>query len=166
MKSQLLSLSFLSLFIFFFSNSAQAQNEASKKDSISGAKTSIEIGDISEESEALGLQVLKLKTTLAQSEKIVEIDSIIDVRTPEILALVDSVFLKREDVTLRDLKVRKVEWDSYKSVLSEYQGITKNRTEEIRKIINDVFYDLTKWELTKKGVRGSQRVQRYSPGTR
>lgn len=150
MKSRLLSPSFLFLFIFFFSVSSHSQNAESEKDSITGAKTSIAIGDISEESEALGLQVLKLKTTLSQSEKISEIDSIIDIRTPEILILVDSVFLKREDVTLRDLKVRKVEWDSYKSVLSEYQEITKNRTEEISKIINDVFYELTRWELTKK----------------
>ncbi len=150
MKSRLLSPSYLFLFILIFSVSIHAQNEETKKDSITGATTSIAIGDISEESEALGLQVLKLKTTLAQSEKITEIDSIIDVRTPEILALVDSVFLKREDVTLRDLKVRNVEWNSYKSVLSEYQRIIKNRTEEISKIINDVFYDITKWELTKK----------------
>ena len=150
MKSRLLTPSFLFLFILFFSVSIHAQNAESQKDSISGATSSIAIGDISEESEALGLQVLKLKTTLAQSEKISDIDSIIDERTPEILVLVDSVFLKREDVTLRDLKVRKVEWNSYKSVLSEYQGIVKNRTEEISKIINEVFYDITKWELTKK----------------
>lgn len=164
MKSPLLSFSFLFLFIFFFSNSTQAQNEEPKKDSISGAKTSIAIGDISEESEALGLQVLKLKSTLAQSEKISEIDSIVDVRTPEILTLVDSVFLKREDVTLRDLKVRKVEWESYKSVLSEYQEITKNRTEEISKIINDVFYDLTKWELTKKELEDRSESKDIAQG--
>ncbi|MGK0385903.1 MAG: hypothetical protein ACI849_000508, partial [Patiriisocius sp.] len=30
-------------------------------------------------------------------------------KTPEIKELVDSMFLKREDVSLRDLKVRKVE---------------------------------------------------------
>ena len=164
MKSPLLSFSFLFLFIFFFSNSTQAQNEEPKKDSISGAKTSIAIGDISEESEALGLQVLKLKSTLAQSEKISEIDSIVDVRTPEILTLVDSAFLKREDVTLRDLKVRKVEWESYKSVLSEYQEITKNRTEEISKIINDVFYDLTKWELTKKELEDRSESKDIAQG--
>lgn len=164
MKSRLLTPSFLFLFVLFLSVSAHAQNSDSKKDSIPGATTSFAIGDISEESEALGMQVLKLKTTLAQSERISEIDSIIDMRTPEILVLVDSVFLKREDVTLRDLKVRKVEWNSYKSVLSEYQGITKNRTEEISKIINDVFYDLTKWELTKKELEDRSESKDIAQG--
>jgi len=164
MKSRLLSPSFLFLFILFFSISIHAQNAEPKKDSISGATSSIAIGDISEESEALGLQVLKLKTTLAQSERISEIDSIIDMRTPEILVLVDSVFLKREDVTLRDLKVRKVEWNSYKSVLSEYQSLVKNRTEEISKIINDLFYDITKWELTKKELNDRSESKDIADG--
>ena len=164
MKSRLLSPSFLFLFILFFSISIQAQNAESKKDSITGATSSFAIGDISEESEALGLQVLKLKSTLAQSERISEIDSIIDMRTPEILVLVDSVFLKREDVTLRDLKVRKVEWNSYKSVLSEYQSIIKNRTEEISKIINDLFYDITKWELTKKELNDRSESKDIADG--
>ena len=43
----------------------------------------------------------------------------------------------------------KVEWRNYKDVLSEYQDIVKNRSEEISKIINDVFYDLNRWENTK-----------------
>ena len=120
MKSQLLSLSFLFLFIFFFSSSTQAQSEESKKDSSAVTVTGVAIGDISEESEALGLRLLKLKTTLVQSERIIEIDSIVEASAPEILILIDSNFLKREDVTLRDLKVRKVEWGNYKTVLYEY----------------------------------------------
>ncbi len=77
-------------------------------------------------------------------------DSIVTATTPEILKLVDSVFLKREDVTLRDLKVRKVEWANYKTILSEYQNTIKSRSEEISKIINNIFYDIDRWELTKK----------------
>jgi len=164
MKLWLPTPSFLFLFILFLSVSIHAQNAESKTDSIQGAPNSIAIGDISEESEALGQQVLKLKTTLAQSENISEIDSIIDARTPEILVLVDSVFLKREDVTLRDLEVRKVEWNSYKSILGEYQSVVKNRTEEISKIINDVFYDLTKWELTKKELNDRSESKDIADG--
>lgn len=152
MKSQLLSLSFLFLFIFFFTNSTIAQNEESKKDSTSVAINAVAIGDISEESEALGLRLLKLKNTLIQSERILEIDSIVEVSAPEILKLVDSNFLKREDVTLRDLKVRKVEWNNYKTVLNEYQSIVKDRSEEISSIVKDLLDEITRWELTKKDL--------------
>lgn len=139
---------FLSFFLFV-SLTLNAQDVTTKTDSTNVSKESISIGDISEESEKLGQQVLKLKGTLDKSSRIAEIDSIVGATAPEIIALVDSAFLKREDVTLRDLKVRKVEWRNYKDVLSEYQDIVKNRSEEISKIINDVFYDLNRWENTK-----------------
>jgi hypothetical protein len=71
-------------------------------------------------------------------------------KTPEIKELVDSMFLKREDVSLRDLKVRKVEWTNYKTTLNEYQNTIKNRSEDVGKIINDVLFDLNRWELTKE----------------
>ena len=138
------------LFFLFVSFGLKAQGTSTKTDSTSVSKESIAIGDISEESEKLGQQLLKLKESLDQSTRIIEIDSIVTAKTPGILKLVDSVFLKREDVTLRDLKVRKVEWKNYKIILSEYQNTIKNRSEEISKIINDVFYDLSKWEQTKK----------------
>lgn len=137
-------------FFFILSFGLNAQEASIKTDSTSVSKEFIAIGDISEESEKLGQQLLKLKGDLGQSKKILEIDSIITVTGPKVLKLVDSVFLKREDVTLRDLKVRKVEWTKYKTILSEYQNTIKDRSEEISKIINDVFYDLNKWELTKK----------------
>jgi len=144
---------FLLLFLFV-SFGVKAQDNSTKIDSTSISKESIGIGDISEESEKLGQQLLKLKGALGQSRRVLEIDSIVTAATPEILKLVDSLFLKREDVTLRDLKVRKVEWSNYKTILSEYQNTIKNRSEEISKIINGVFYDLNKWELTKKELAG------------
>ncbi len=142
------------LFFLFVSFGSKAQETSTKTDSTSISKESIGIGDISEESEILGQQLLELKGALDQSRRILEIDSIVTTKTPEILKLVDSVFLKREDVSLRDLKVRKVEWTNYKTILSEYQNTIKNRSEEISKIINDVFYDLNRWELTKEKLAG------------
>lgn len=148
---KLSSAKYFSLLLFlFFSTGVIAQDTSASTDSTSVSRESIAIGDISEESEKLGQQVLKLKGTLDRSSRIAEIDSIVETSTPEILKLVDSVFLKREDVTLRDLKVRKVEWNNYKEVLSEYQNVVKNRTEEISKVINNVYYDLKRWENTKK----------------
>jgi potassium efflux system protein len=138
------------LFFLFVSFGLKAQDASTKTDSTSISNQSIAIGDISEESEKLGQQLLKLKGALDQSTRILEIDSIVTATTPEILNLVDSVFLKREDVTLRDLKVRKVEWANYKTILSEYQNTIKSRSEEISKIINNIFYDIDRWELTKK----------------
>ncbi len=138
------------LFFLFVSFGLKAQGASTKVDSTSISNQSIAIGDISEESEKLGKLLLKLKGTLDQSRRILEIDSIVTATSPEILILVDSAFLKRDDVTLRDLKVRKVVWTNYKTILSEYQNTIKNRSEEISKIINDVFYDINRWEQTKK----------------
>ena len=131
-----------------------AQDASQASDSTSVAQEAITIGDISEESEKLGQTYMKLKGTLEASSRISDIDSIVEQAAPEILALVDSAFLKREDVSLRDLKVRKVEWDNYKSILNQYQSTVKNRSEEISRIINDVYNDLKKWELTKKELEG------------
>ncbi len=151
MKQFTLKVYFLSFVFLSLSYGIKAQDSSSNIDSTSVSTESIAIGDISEESEKLGQQVLKLKGKLDRSSRIVEIDSIVEASTPEILALVDSVFLKREDVTLRDLKVRKVEWNNYKKVLREYQDVVKKRTEEISEVINNVLYDLKRWESTKKG---------------
>ena len=140
---------YIFLFFLFVSFGLKAQDAETKTDSTSVSNESIAIGDISEESEKLGQQVSKLKSALDASSRISEIDSIVEASAPKILSLVDSVFLNREDVTLRDLKVRKVEWTNYKSILSEYQSVIKKRSEEISKIINDVFYDINRWELTK-----------------
>jgi len=149
MKYTSIRIFYLLSFFLFVSIGLNAQDVETKTDSTSVSNESIAIGDISEESEKLGQQVSKLKSALDAKNRILEIDSIVEAAAPKILELVDSAFLNREDVTLRDLKVRKVEWANYKSVLSEYQGVIKNRSEEISKIINDVFYDINRWELTK-----------------
>ncbi|UCE93314.1 MAG: hypothetical protein JSV73_10970, partial [Flavobacteriaceae bacterium] len=140
--------------LFFCSHNLIAQDSSKSSDTTSVAQEAIAIGDISEESEKLGQSYLKLKGTLEKSSKISDIDSIVVQAAPEILSLVDSAFLKREDVSLRDLKVRKVEWTNYKSILNQYQSTVKNRSEEISRIINDVYNDLKKWELTKKELEG------------
>lgn len=137
-------------FVFLLSFSLFSQQKESKTDSIPSSEQAISLGDISEESEKLGQRLLKLRSALDASTRISEIDSIVEVKGPDILELVDSLLLQKEDITLRDLKVRKVEWTNYKSTLSEYQGVVKKRSEEISKIINDLYNDISRWELTKK----------------
>ena len=154
MKCHSLKFRLIFLFLLFVSFGLKAQDTERKTDSLSVSTKSIAIGDISEESEKLGQSYMKLKGTLEKSSKISEIDSIVEMAAPEILELVDSAFLKREDVSLRDLKVRKVEWTNYKSILDQYQSTVKNRSEDISRIINDVYNDLKKWELTKKELEG------------
>ena len=146
------SIRFYSLFLVFLfvSVGLKAQKTNTNKDTTSVARNVISIGDISEESEKLAQRLIKLKSTLDASRRIAEIDSIIEVSTPEIMDLVDSLIISKEDVSLRDLKVRKVEWTNYKSLLSQYQDVVKNRSEDISKIINDLYYDLNRWEVTKK----------------
>jgi len=138
------------ILILFVSFGLKAQDNSAKKDSTSISKESIALEDITGESEKLSQQLLKLKGDLDQSTRILEIDSIVTATSPDILELVDSSFLKREEVSLRDLKVRKVELTNYKTILSGYQNTIRDRSEEISKIINDVFENLNKWEQTKK----------------
>ena len=102
-----LTLALLSSLFLFVSIGLNAQDVETKTDSTSVSNESIAIGDISEESEKLGQQVSKLKSALDAKNRILEIDSIVEAAAPKILELVDSAFLNREDVTLRDLKVRK-----------------------------------------------------------
>lgn len=137
-------------FVFLLSFSLLSQQKETKKDSIPRSEKAIALGDISEESEKLGQRLLKLRSALDASARISEIDSIVEVKSPDILELVDSLLLQKEDITLRDLKVRKVEWTNYKSILNEYQGVVKKRSEEISKIINALYNDENRWELTKK----------------
>jgi|TARA_R110002110_G_scaffold25299_22_gene93981 potassium efflux system protein len=151
-----LPIKFYSFFLIFLfvSFELEAQDTSIKIDSILVSTKSIDVADISEESEKLGQQSLRLKGTLDQSQRVLEIDSIVTLRGPEIFKLVDSLFLKSENVTLRDLKVRKVEWTNYETILDEYQNTIKDRSEEISKVINDIFYDLSRWELTKERLAG------------
>ncbi len=77
MKQFTLKVYFLSFVFLSLSYGIKAQDSSSNIDSTSVSTESIAIGDISEESEKLGQQVLKLKGKLDRSSRIVEIDSIV-----------------------------------------------------------------------------------------
>ena len=100
--------------LLFVSFSLNAQDNLTKTDSTSITKESIGIGDISEESEKLGQQLLKLKSALGQSQRILEIDSLVTIKTPEILKLVDSkrflLLIKKQDQVYYWLKVVLSQW--------------------------------------------------------
>lgn len=150
MKLQSLKILFLLPAFLFMLASVRGQESTSANDTIAVVQESISIGDIAEESEKLGQRILKIKGTLEENRRVAEIDSIAVAIKPEIDALVDSLIFSKNEFTLRDLKVHKVEWTNYETVLNGYQDDVKNRSEEISKTINYLFKELERWKLTKK----------------
>ena len=141
---------FLSLLLLLTIYTVNGQEKEASIDSIPKNISAFELGEVADESEKLGQKLIKLKSVFNRSEKIFEIDSIVTESYPEIIDLIDSTFLERKDVTLRDLKVRKVEWVNYKNVLTTYQETVRDRTKEITDILSDTQYDLKRWRVTKK----------------
>ena len=137
------------VFLFFIQGHAQEAKSVSP-DSLSVSSRAITIAEIPEESERLGQRLIKLNSILAKKKEIAEIDSIIVPFGQEILVKNDTNSLDLNELTLRDLRVMKVEWNNFKSTLIGYQEITKDRTEDISKITNELFSEIGKWEKTKK----------------
>ena len=119
-------------------------------DSIYNVNNIIAAENISSETEKLGERILQLRKTLQPSKSIKEIDSILKSVYNEVLVEKDSVLVDISETRLRNLKVKNVEWNNYKTKLSDYQEIIRSRTELISKISNDLYEEINKWEVTKQ----------------
>jgi len=145
------------LFLFLFPGALVAQDEAAaSKDSVKVSSEALDILDIPEESERLGQRIFKLKEVLEKSSEIAKIDSALVSFTQEIQQRNDTTPLNLEDLTQRDLKVKMVEWTNFKSILSSYRSKTKDRSEDISKITNELYSEINLWENTKKQVESRQ----------
>ena len=145
-KSILLSF-FFTLF-FIISGQAQSKN-IQQKDSIQNVDKSISISNISSESEKLSQRILKLRKVLKPSAAISEVDSILKIVAIEIDTKKDSLVQELPKMTHRLLRVNKVEWNNYRTYLKKYQGILKDRSEEISNISNELTEEIKIWNQTK-----------------
>lgn len=140
-------------FLFFLPGALLAQEGSTvAKDSVEVSSKALDVLEIPEESERLGQRMFKLKEVLEKSSDIAKIDSALVDFTQEIQSRNDTTPLNLEDLSLRDLKVKMVEWSNFKSILSSYRSTTKDRSEEISKITNELFAEISLWENTKKKV--------------
>ncbi len=139
--------------LFFIPGTLFAQNEAPvKKDSVKVESQTLDILEIPEESERLGQRIFKLKEVLEKSADIAKIDSALVGFSEEIQKNNDTAPLNLEELTLRDLKVKSVKWSNFKSTLGSYRSTTKDRSEEISKITNELYTEINVWKNTKNEI--------------
>ena len=110
----------------------------------------IAINDISIESEKLGQRIFKLRAILEPSSEIEEVDSLLNSTSTEIKLKRDSLFLTIDDMSQRRLKIRKVEWENYKSKLKSYQTVLNGRLTNVTKTNEELVKEIKKWTVTKE----------------
>jgi small-conductance mechanosensitive channel len=140
-------------FLFLLPVTLLAQDEADvQKDSVEVQSQGLNILEIPEESERIGKRIFKLKEVLEKSSEIARIDSALVGFSEEIQKRYDTTPLNLEELSARDLKVKMVEWSNFKSTLTSYRSNTKDRSEEISKITNELFAEINIWENTKEEI--------------
>ena len=110
----------------------------------------ISIDNISDESEKIGRRILDLREILIPNTKISEVDSILQNIYEEVNLKKDSLLAQLGNLNKRELIARKVEWNNYYSILKDYQGVLKDRTEDVSKINDELVEEVLKWEQTKE----------------
>jgi len=151
-KSTVLFFLFTTLLFF----RAQAQGEDIQvTDSIQVVESAISIENISGESEKLSQRILKLREILKPSTEIQEVDSLINVVFINMINKKDSLLKEVDNLSRRDLKVNKIEWENYHSEIKIAQKILKNRTKEVVEINDEIGLELIKWKKTKEKLVSS-----------
>ena len=141
---------FLFVFTLLFSLETLAQTDGSKDaDSTQVTDITIRINDIPEETERLSQRIITLREIIKPSAKITKIDSLLNDISVDIKRKKDSLLQQLENISRRDLKVRKVEWLNYRNLLKGHQEILKKRTDNITDINEELVEEIEKWELTK-----------------
>jgi len=141
---------FLSITFFVVSGIQSQKKDIKVSDSIQTVDNSISIDNISDESEKLGQRIIKLRKILKPSAKIQSVDSLLKITSVEITNKRDSLLPEINEMTRRVLKVTKVEWKNYRSILKSYQDILNTRSKDISDITDDLIKEIKKWEQTKK----------------
>ncbi len=138
------------LFGLFFSFFIYSQEESKKEvEGIKVEKSAFAINDISKESERVNLQLTGYKDILIPSGTIAEVDSLLIIKYEEINIYRDSLLLEIETISRRDLKIRKVKWQNYKSDLKDYQKRINIRIEEVSELSDKIVIEIDKWKFTK-----------------
>ncbi|MCD6544322.1 MAG: mechanosensitive ion channel [Flavobacteriaceae bacterium] len=146
------------LFTILFAFGSQAQNTNSQTtDSIQVVDNAISISNISEESEKLSQRIKKLRKILKPSTEIKEVDSLLNSVSVEVNRKKDTLLIRLNKITHRDLKVNKVEWNKYRSDIKSVQKIIKDRTEELTGINDEMAQKIDVWETTKERLESSSK---------
>lgn len=141
---------FLAVFFILISTNIIAQEESKKeKEKVKVEQSAFSINDISEESERVNQQLSAYKNILVPSGTVAEVDSLLTISYEEIKTHKDSLLLQIETISRRDLKIKKVKWQNYRSDLKSYQKKINTRIEEVGEVSNKVILEIDKWKFTK-----------------
>ena len=136
-------------FLILFAFNLQAQEETNNENEIKVEKSAIAIDDISEESERVNQQLSGYKDILVPSGTVVEVDSLLAISFEKINARRDSLLLEIETISRRDLKIKKVKWQNYRSDLKGYQKRINSRIKEVGDVSDAIVAEIDKWKFTK-----------------
>lgn len=145
-----ISTKFIAVLFFLFSFSIYSQDESNddtKK--VTVEKSAFAINDISEESERVNQQLSAYKDILVPSGTVVEVDSLLAISYEEINVQRDSLLQEIKIISRRDLKIRKVKWQNYRSDLKGYQKRINSRIEEVSGVSDKIVVEIDKWKFTK-----------------
>ncbi len=139
------------IFNFIFAFGVQAQdNTTEEEESNQETIQVISIDNVSSETEKIVQRIYDLNVILEPSAKVYEVDSLLLSAVADMEVKRDSLFSEFEDITRRKLRVRKVEWEKYRSLLKEYQAVLNGRTEEVSLINDELIEEIKKWQQTKE----------------
>ena len=93
----------------------------------------ISFSDISKESERINLRIFDFKNMLVPNAEVIKIDSILKSNKRNIIEAKDSIITEIGDVTKRELKILKVDWNGRRSDLKSYQTKLNDRLKDSRK---------------------------------
>ncbi|MFK5878856.1 MAG: hypothetical protein QM478_05095 [Flavobacteriaceae bacterium] len=136
-------------FLILFAFNLNAQEETKNENEVKVKKAAITINDISEESERVNQQLSGYKDILVPNGTVVEVDSLLAISYKEINIRRDSLLLEIGTISRRDLKIKKVKWQNYRSNLKGYQKRINSRIEEISEVSDKIIVEIDKWKFTK-----------------
>lgn len=110
----------------------------------------IELNDISTETEKLGQRIRKLRDILKPMSKTEEIDSLLHTVYNGINKQRDTIFLEMVNLSQRDLQEENVEWTNYKFELKNYQGTIDSRIKVLNELNDEVIGEINRWKTTKE----------------
>lgn len=150
----------VTIFSFSLGNSfAQQQEEGQATESAEIVSEAIEINDISSELEKLGQRIIKLRSVLEPSLKVIEIDSLLTVSSKILKLEKDNLLSRIDNLSQRNLKVENVKWEEHKSKLKEYQGTLDSRLGDVTNTDEELVDAINTWKITKEVLKEQEESE-------
>lgn len=133
-------------------------NVVAQEESSEEIENTIEIDEISEETEKVTQRIFELKKILIPNPTISSVDTLLNNAYNEITIKRDNLYNDIKDETKRSLKAKKVTWSDYKKLLKSYQKILNDRDEELGNINKELISELDRWQKAKAVFSNNENI--------